>query len=111
MKNSKIFLLLFLISCATLFCYGNEPEKTLLIFGADWCKYCVTAKNDLRNNEKLADKIKEFTIIDIDYDKDKEIAKGHNVKILPTFIIFQDGKELKRQTGYSGSGNLLKFLD
>jgi thioredoxin 1 len=110
MTNCKIFLISFLISCATLFCYGNESEKTLIIFSAKWCKYCTIAKNDLRNEDKLVDKTKEFTIIDVDYDKEKDIAKGHNIKTLPTFIIFKDGKELKRQTGYNGPDNLLKFL-
>lgn len=111
MSNAKIFLVSFLISCATLFCYGNDSEKTLLIFTAKWCKFCTTAKNDLRNNEQLSDKTKEYTIIEVDYDKDKDIAKGHNVNTLPTFVVFQNGKEIKRQTGYQGPNKLLKFLE
>lgn len=110
MKSHKIFLLSFLISCATLFCYGNESEKTLLIFGAKWCKYCVLAKNDMQSNQVLSDKLKDYTIVELDYDKDKEIILGHNVKTLPTFIVFQNGKEIKRYTGYRGPNDLSIFL-
>lgn len=111
MKNTNVYILSVLISIASLFCYGNESEKTLLMFTANWCKYCTYAKNDLRNNDQLSEKIKEYTVIEIDYDKEKDIAKGHGVNTLPTFVIFQHGKELKRQTGYKGSQNLTQFLD
>lgn len=110
MKNTNIYVLSFLISWASLFCYGHESEKTLLIFSAKWCKYCNHAKNDLKNNDQLSEKIKQYSLIEIDYDKDKDIAKGHGVNILPSFIIFQDGKEIKRQNGYGGSDKLLQFL-
>ena len=110
MKNSNVYILSFLISCATIFCYGQDSEKTLLIFGAKWCKYCTKAKNDLRNEDTLVEKIKDYTIIEVDYDKDRDIAKGHKVNVLPTFVVFQDGKEIKRQTGYKGSEHLLEFL-
>jgi len=110
MNNAKIFLLSFLISLATLSCYGNDSEKTMLIFTARWCKYCTFAKNDIRNHDIISEKIKEYTIIEVDYDKDKDIAKGHNVNTLPTFIIFQDGKEVRRMSGYGGSNKLIDFL-
>ncbi len=110
MNNAKIFLLSFLISCATLFCYGNDQEKTLLIFGAKWCKYCILAKNDMQNDQNLSEKLKEYSIIELDYDKDKDIVDGHKIKTLPTFIIFQDGKEIKRYTGYRGPTDFLNFL-
>lgn len=110
MKNSQIFLLSFLISCATLFCYGNESEKTLLIFGANWCKYCISAKNDMQNDTKLSEKLKDYSIIEVDYDKDKDVVDGHKIKILPTFIIFEDGKEIKRYIGYRGPNDLSNFL-
>lgn len=110
MKTYKIFILSFLISCATLFCYAQDSEKTLLIFGAKWCSHCTAAKNDLKTNTELVEATKNYTLIELDYDKDKEIIKGHDVKTLPTFIIFQGGKEKKRSVGYKGPRHLTKFL-
>ena len=109
MKNCKIFLLSFLISCATLFCYAKE-DQTLLVFSADWCKYCNVAKNDMKNNESVLTELKQYSIIELDYDKDKDFVQGHNIKIIPTFIIFKDGKEQKRMTGYKGPNSLINFL-
>jgi thioredoxin 1 len=110
MSNYKVFVLSFLISCATIFCYAQESEKILLIFGAKWCKYCTTAKNDIKTNSELSEAIKQYTVIDVDYDKDQDIVKGHKIKVLPTFIIFQNGKEINRQTGYNSPDKLLTFL-
>ncbi len=110
MSNVKVFILSFLISFATLCCYAKESEKTLLIFGAKWCKFCSVAKKDMEKDKELSEIIKQFTIIDVDIDDDKEIVDGHNVKNVPTFIIFQDGKEVKRQTGYTGPKKLINFL-
>ena len=107
--NYKILLFLLIISLSSM-CYSKESEKTLLIFGAKWCKFCVESKKDLQNNETLSELVKDYTVIDLDFDKDKGIAIGHNVKSIPTFIIYQDGKELKRQIGYTGVGGLVNFL-
>jgi thiol-disulfide isomerase/thioredoxin len=110
MNNSKVFLLSFLISCATLFCYAKDSTKTLLFFSANWCKYCITAKNDLNSDPSLSEIIKQYDVIVLDFDKDKDIIDGHKIKSIPTFIVFQDGKELKRYNGYRGPSDLIKFL-
>lgn len=110
MKNIQVLLISFLISIATILSYSTESNKTLLIFGAKWCGYCTKAKNDIETNAKLSDTIKTYKVINIDYDIDKDAVEIHNIKTLPTFIIFQDGKEVKRSTGYSGPDKLTEFL-
>ena len=110
MNNSKIFLLSFLISCATLFCYAKNSAKTLLIFSANWCGACVSAKEDIIENKELSEIIRTYEVIEIDYTKDKDLVKGYDIKKIPTFIIFQDGKEVGRYIGYGGPKDLIKFL-
>jgi thioredoxin 1 len=110
MKNCQIFLLSFLISFATVCSYGETDKKTLLIFGADWCKYCSKAKNDIEKDPKLSEIVKQYEIIEIDYDKDQDVVAGHNIKTIPSFIVFQNGKEKRRLSGYSGPKQLLDFL-
>lgn len=91
--------------------YSQDTNKTLIIFSADWCSYCKVAKSDMQNDSNLSEIIKNYEIIDIDYNLDKQFVEGYNVKTLPTFIIFQDGKEMKRYTGYRNKKELIKFLN
>ena len=105
-----IFLISWLISVQTCFAYTNE-NPTLLFFTASWCKYCQVAKNDLNTDPKLSEIIKNYDVVVLDLEVDKDLVAGYNIKTIPAFIIFKDGKEHKRQTGYSGgSRGLYKFL-
>jgi thioredoxin-related protein len=101
-----IFGLLVIISSVA---YG-ENNKTLLMFTAKWCKFCQIAKNDINNDPQIKEAIKAYDVVIIDSDVDKDLVKGHNVKSLPTFIVFENGKERERLSGYDGSRKLLKLL-
>lgn len=112
MKNSSIISVLLiscLISISTVFAYESQ-QKTLLIFSADWCHYCKVAKNDINTNDKLIEVIKNYDIIELDHAVDKEVFTGYNIKVLPTFVIMQNGKEIGRSTGYNGYRSLCNFL-
>ena len=112
MTNLKILLISALISIATVLSYADQATKTktLLVFGAKWCQYCNVAKNDMNSHPQLSEIVKGYEIIELDVDKDKDIASGHNIKSLPTFIIFENGKETARHTGYRGPKDLIRFL-
>jgi thioredoxin-related protein len=112
MKNSLTSVLLFslLISIASVFAMDNNKEKTLIIFSADWCKYCQVAKQDMANHPKLSEAIKNYTIVDVDFDVDKEIVRGYNIKSIPCFVVFENGKEKSRLQGYKGPNSLLLLL-
>jgi thioredoxin 1 len=113
MKHNIAVVLLIssLISMSTVLAFeNNKPEKTLLIFSAEWCGPCKLVHKDLIEDKNLSEVIKNYNIIDVDYDVDTDLVSGYNVKIVPTFIIYQDGKELKRQSGYSSSKILFNFL-
>jgi thioredoxin-related protein len=100
-----------MVSVATLFAYGdNSNTKTLIIFSANWCKYCHIAKNDMNQDKELSKTIKQYEIIEIDYDKDIEIVEGYGIKSIPAFIVIENRKELKRQIGYNGPKQLNDFL-
>jgi len=112
MKNSNfisILLISFLISISTVLAYDNQ-KKTLLIFSASWCQYCQIAKNDIDTNNSLSEVIKKYDIIELDHAVDKEVFTGYNIKVLPTFVIMQNGREIGRSTGYNGYRSLYNFL-
>lgn len=112
MRNTLVSVLLIscLISIASAFAFDNTSEKVLIIFSADWCKYCHIAKNDMKNDPKLSEIVKNYTIVDVDFDVDKDIVDGYNIKTVPAFVVFENGKEKGRKIGYHGPSNLVNFL-
>jgi thiol-disulfide isomerase/thioredoxin len=112
MRNTLVSVLLisWLISINSVFAFDNSTEKTLIIFSADWCKYCQVAKNDMKNDPQLLEIVKNYTIVDVDFDVDKDIVEGYNIKMIPTFVVFENGKEKGRKIGYHGSIDLVNFL-
>lgn len=109
-SHLSVLVLSFLISFATAFAFEYPSEKTLLIFSAKWCRYCQNAKEDMQTDHKLSEVIKQYSIIDVDFDTDKDLIKGYNIKSVPTFVIFDGGKEKARLQGYRSKQHLLNFL-
>ena len=111
MKTAQIFILSFLISVATVCSYAQNNNKTLVLVSANWCHFCKVAKTDIEKNSELSEAVKKYEIIEIDFDADKDFVNGYNIKTIPTFIILDNKKEIKRQTGYRNPRQLLKFLN
>ncbi len=106
-----LFLITWMISAATVSAYENLSNKTLLIFSADWCKYCQVAKNDINNDPELSETVKNYEIVILDYDVDKDAVRGYNIKTIPAFIVLENNKEIKRKIGYKGGRRELnRFL-
>lgn len=106
----SILLLSFLISVASVLAFENSTEKTLVIFSAKWCKFCQMAKQDIEEDIQLSEAIKSYTIVDVDFDVDKDLVNGYNIKSIPAFVTFQGGKETGRLVGYKSKKHLLNFL-
>lgn len=106
-----IFLLSWVISFSTVHAFEIKPEKTLIVFSADWCQFCKTANYDMKTDTKLIEVLKNYEIIILDYDVDKDAVQGYNIKTLPAFIILENNKEIKRKIGYKGRAkDLTQFL-
>ena len=70
---------------------------TLVDFYATWCGPCQTMMPILDQlKEKLGEKIR---ILKIDVDKNQEVADKFKVRGVPTFVLFQHGEILWRQSG------------
>lgn len=110
-KNSlsTVFILSFLISFVSTFSFGNDDKPTLVIFSADWCSTCLKAKNDINNNEALKETVKNYYVVVADFDIDKDLVEGYNIKTIPTFVIIR-GTRVTKKIGYNGSKDLLNFI-
>jgi thiol-disulfide isomerase/thioredoxin len=82
--------------------------QNLYIFTAGWCAPCKKLKTMLYNDIDIP---KWYDVSMIDIDEFPELAKKYSVKVLPTTLLLDEGKEISRITGYSSSyKNQLKNL-
>ena len=86
----------------------QSPKPVLVDFYAEWCGPCQIMKPRILDvAERMGDNIK---IIQIDVDKEKELATRFRIASVPTLIIFKNGKQQWRQSGIISSHALMKLL-
>ena len=84
-------------------------EKPVLVdFFATWCGPCQMLIPILKEvKDTLGERI---TIIKIDVDKNQELAQKHQVRGVPTMMLFQEGKQLWRQSGVLTKNEIIKII-
>lgn len=85
----------------------NTNLPVLVIFTADWCKYCHVLINDIEKNPQL---VENTIVCYIDYDKERVLSKEYAVSSLPTAIFIEKKIETKRMVGYKGIVKLSQWL-
>lgn len=80
-------------------------EKVLVDFYATWCGPCKMIAPEL---EKATGNIK---VIKVDVDNFEELAREYGVMSIPTLILFEDGKEVKRTIGFMDKDKIEKFIN
>ncbi len=75
----------------------NSDKPVLVDFYAEWCGPCQMLGSILKEvKDTLGERI---SIIKINVDNNQKIADHYRVKGVPTMMLFQDGKQLWRQSG------------
>ena len=75
----------------------KSETPTLVDFFATWCGPCQAMSPVLDQlKEKMGDKVR---VLKIDVDKNQEVAAKFKVRGVPTFVLFQSGEILWRQSG------------
>lgn len=86
----------------------TSSEYVLVEFFATWCPHCqrmMPIVADIKT--ELAGKLK---VVQYDVDKNQALADREQVKALPTFIMYADGKEVMRETGEMPAEVLLQKI-
>jgi len=80
--------------------------KNVFYFTADWCGPCKTTRPIVEEMKKEGF---EFQIIDADYEQ--LLVKRFEIKSVPTFILFENEKEVARISGAKTRKELENFIN
>jgi len=69
----------------------------LLDFWAPWCGYCTKLAPVL---DELAIEMTTMKIAKINVDENRSIAQKYNVMTLPTMLLFENGQQVEKFTGF-----------
>jgi len=82
----------------------KNEEKVLVDFFATWCGPCKMLSPIL---EQVDSNIKA---IKIDTDKFDDLAREYGIMSIPTLVLLEKGKEVKRNIGFIGKEQIETFL-
>jgi thioredoxin-like negative regulator of GroEL len=81
--------------------------SNVLYFTAEWCNPC-------QRTRPIAEELKSEGVIDftfIDADSELELVQKFGIKSIPTYILLEDGREVKRMNGAKTREQFLEFVN
>ena len=79
-------------------------DKVLVDFYANWCGPCKMLAPIL---EKVDSNLK---VVKVDVDAFEKLAKEYGIMSIPTLVLFENGKEIKRNIGFISKEQIENFL-
>jgi thioredoxin-like negative regulator of GroEL len=80
--------------------------KHILYFTADWCNPCQHTRPVAE--ELIRDGLIDFVFVDA--DTEIELLQHFGIKSVPTYILIQDGVEVKRMNGAKTRSQFMEFI-
>ena len=86
----------------------KDDKPVLIDFFATWCGPCQTMSPILKQlKDELGEQVK---IIKIDVDKNQAIAQKFQVRGVPTFMLYKNGKQVWKQAGLVTKTDLKRVI-
>ncbi len=87
---------------------STATKPILVLMAAKWCGYCVRFLSQLGSfnpTEKI-----EMILTDAD-DTDESLWDTYRIRLVPTLLVFREGKEIFRRDGRPGLGLQISDLE
>lgn len=87
-----------------------QNKKVLLQFSANWCHNCTEMKVIMKG-EAIQNELKNYIVLEIDTDHNKDLVKKYKIRGIPAFrILDNDGKVLKALVGKKSEKDFMRWL-
>lgn len=85
----------------------DSKNAILVDFFATWCGPCNMLSPVLEN---ISNTRADFDIAKIDIDKLRDLAIDYGIEVVPTLLIFKDGKEVSRIEGFVSEEEIINKM-
>ena len=82
-------------------------DKVVVDFFATWCGPCKMLGPVF---EELSTEINDIKFVKVDIDEHEDLCRKYKVMSVPTLIVFDKGKEVKRNIGFIPKDKLKEFI-
>ncbi len=80
-------------------------------FGAEWCGPCRMMEPTITQlMQKYNTEDSDVTVLDIDIDKNSELAMEYNIKTIPTMVFKKDGVFVEKTTGVKKMADIEEII-
>ena len=85
----------------------NSKSPILVDFFATWCGPCQMLGPVL---ERIGNSRAEFDIAKVDVDQAKDLAIKYGIEVVPTIVIFKDGKVMNKIEGFMSESEIVEEM-
>lgn len=89
--------------------FNNEIKegRVLVDFFATWCGPCKMLSLVMEKFDRKG----VIPIVKVDIDEESNLANEYQISSVPTLIVFENGKEVKRRSGFMSEQELEKWVN
>lgn len=80
----------------------------LVDFFATWCPPCKMLSPVL---EEISESRGPYEIVKINIDENLNVSSEYNIEVVPTMLVFKNGKVIDKAVGYMPKGEIVNMLN